>query len=78
MPLEQLRARARALAADIAGSGPLSIESIRRTMRGDLPGLIKQATDRERQEQERLQQTSDFKEGVAAMSERRPPNFTRS
>ncbi|MDD9972106.1 MAG: enoyl-CoA hydratase/isomerase family protein, partial [Myxococcales bacterium] len=51
VPLDELRARARALAADIAGSAPLSIESIRRTMRGDLPELIKQATDRERQEQ---------------------------
>jgi 2-(1,2-epoxy-1,2-dihydrophenyl)acetyl-CoA isomerase len=62
-------------AADIAGSAPLAIASIRETMRGDLPDKIRHATDREKAEQDRLNRTSDFAEGVRAMAERRPPNF---
>lgn len=76
-PLERVREAARELAADIALSGPLAIESIRVTMRGDLAERIAKATAREREEQERLQRTKDFREGVAAMAARRKPNFER-
>ena len=76
-PLDRVRDSARELAADIAVSGPLALESIRVTMRGDLADRIVQATARERAEQERLQRTNDFKEGVAAMAARRKPNFER-
>jgi 2-(1,2-epoxy-1,2-dihydrophenyl)acetyl-CoA isomerase len=76
-PLDALRERARAFAVEIAGSGPLAIESIRTTMRGDLQERIRAATARERAEQERLQKTEDFREGVRAMAERRKPRFTR-
>ncbi len=72
----ELRERARSLCADIAGSAPLAVQSIRATQRGDLADQIAAATRRERWEQERLQTTNDWKEGVAAMAERRPPNFT--
>jgi 2-(1,2-epoxy-1,2-dihydrophenyl)acetyl-CoA isomerase len=74
-PLERLRAEARAFAAEIAASGPLAVDSIRATMRGGLADEIRAATKRERAEQERLQHTADFREGVAAMAERRPPAF---
>jgi enoyl-CoA hydratase/carnithine racemase len=37
---------------------------------------VREATDHELAEQTRLRQTEDFKEGVKAMSERRPPIFT--
>jgi len=76
-PLDVLRDEARAFAQEIATSGPLALESIRATMRGDLVERIRKATARERAEQERLQATSDFREGVRAMAERRPPRFTR-
>jgi 2-(1,2-epoxy-1,2-dihydrophenyl)acetyl-CoA isomerase len=76
-PLTALRDEAIAFAAEIASSGPLAVESIRQTQRGDLPERIRAATKRERAEQERLQQTHDFREGVRAMSERRPPKFER-
>jgi len=39
---------------------------------------VKAATDHEAIEQARLQTTADWKEGVAAMAERRTPNFTAS
>jgi len=73
--LEQLRASAHALAREIAISAPLAVASIRETLRGDLPGAIRRATDREKAEQERLQKTDDWREGTRAMAERRTPEF---
>ena len=73
--LSDVRTAAHARALEIARSAPLAIESIRTTMRGDLPGLIRTATDREKAEQDRLRQTEDFREGVAAMTDRRLPEF---
>ena len=73
--LSDVRTAARARALEIARSAPLAIDSIRTTMRGDLAGLIRTATDREKAEQERLLQTEDFREGVAAMTDRRLPEF---
>jgi enoyl-CoA hydratase/carnithine racemase len=75
VPLARLRDEARAFAAEIAASGPLAIDAIRETMRGDLAEQIRAATKHERAEQDRLQHTADFREGVAAMAERRPPVF---
>ena len=74
--LGDVRTAAHELAAEIAGSAPLAVASIRSTMRSGLPDRIRIATDREKAEQERLQQTDDWREGTAAMAERRPPNFT--
>ncbi|MDJ0769193.1 MAG: enoyl-CoA hydratase/isomerase family protein [Ilumatobacter sp.] len=75
---ERLRDAARQLAVEIATSAPLAVRSIRETMRGDLPELVAQATDREKAEQDRLRRTDDWREGVAAMAERRTPKFTGS
>jgi len=77
-PLEELRAAAGELAREIAGSAPLAVRSIRETLRGDLAQRIRVATDREKVEQERLQLTGDFREGVRAMGQRRTPEFTGS
>lgn len=76
VPLDDLRASARELAAEIAASAPLAVESIRSTLRGDLADRVAAATERELAEQERLRATDDFKEGTRAMAERRAPNFT--
>jgi enoyl-CoA hydratase/carnithine racemase/ketosteroid isomerase-like protein len=73
---EQLRAQARALAAEIASSAPLAVASIRETLRGDLVERIRLATEREAAEQARLMQTEDFREGVRATAERRAPRFS--
>jgi len=75
VPADRVRAEAHALAAEIAGSAPLATASIRATMRGDLADQIRAATDREAAEQGRLIGTADFREGVRAMAERRPPRF---
>jgi len=78
VPLGNLREEARAYAAEIAQSAPLAVVSIRATLRGDLAERIRTATRHEAAEQGRLRETSDWKEGVRAMSERRTPDFTGS
>jgi enoyl-CoA hydratase/carnithine racemase len=72
----QARAQAHALAAQIAASAPLAVRSIRATMRGELASQARAAMARERAEQERLMQTADWREGLAAVSERRPASFS--
>ncbi len=70
------REEAHALAAEIAAAAPLAVRSIRATMRGPLAEQARAAMERERAEQERLMTTSDWREGLAAVSARRPANFT--
>ncbi|HWL45121.1 MAG TPA: enoyl-CoA hydratase/isomerase family protein [Ilumatobacter sp.] len=76
VPIDELRDAARRHASAIARSGPLAVRSIRRTMRGALIDRLKRAVEHERLEQDRLQLSADFAEGVAAMAERREPRFT--
>ncbi len=76
VPAEKLRAAAHAFASEIAASAPLALLAIRETMRGTLADAVRAATARENAEQQRLRETDDFREGVAATAERRPPNFT--
>jgi 2-(1,2-epoxy-1,2-dihydrophenyl)acetyl-CoA isomerase len=72
---DDVRSAAQAMAGEIAASAPLAVRAIRRTMRGDLADRIRAATEHERAEQARLAQTEDFREGVRATAERRPPRF---
>lgn len=74
-PFDELREQAHRLASEIAASAPLAVQSIRKTLRGDLADRVASATDHERIEQEWLSATSDFGEGTRAMAERRIPNF---
>jgi 2-(1,2-epoxy-1,2-dihydrophenyl)acetyl-CoA isomerase len=76
VPADQLRAEAHAVASEIAASAPLAVRSIRETMRRPIIEAAKLAVQRERAEQDRLQKTADFKEGIAATAERRTPRFT--
>ena len=75
---DRLREEAVALADEIAASSPLAVRAIRQTMRGDLPDRIRDATTHEAAEQAKLFATSDFREGVRAAAERRPPRFIGS
>ena len=76
VPQSEVRAAAQALAAEVASSGPLAVQSIRATLRGGLAEAVVKATEHELAEQSRLRKTQDFGEGIKAMSERRPPVFT--
>ena len=71
----QAREQAHALAVQIAASAPLAIRSIRATMRWQLADQARAAMARERAEQEQLMQTADSKEGLAAVTQRRPASF---
>jgi len=78
VPIDQVRATAAALAAEIAISAPLAVESTRATLRRGLADQITAANQHELAEQLVQFQSADFHEGVAAMAERRPPNFKRA
>ncbi|HEU4361559.1 MAG TPA: enoyl-CoA hydratase/isomerase family protein [Mycobacterium sp.] len=60
----------------IAASAPQALTSIRATMRAGLAETVAAATAHELAEQTRLQATADFREGIAASAQRRPPLFT--
>jgi 2-(1,2-epoxy-1,2-dihydrophenyl)acetyl-CoA isomerase len=72
---DRLREEATAFAEEIAISSPLAVRAIRQTMRGDLAERIRAASEREEAEQAKLFATEDFRQGVAAAAERRPPRF---
>jgi len=76
VPQDEVRAAAQKLAAEMAENAPLALVSTRATMRAGLADRVKAATEHELEEQTRLRQTEDFKEGVKAMAERRVPNFS--
>lgn len=72
---EELALRAEELAAEIAQSAPLAVMATRETLRRGLADEVARATEREFNEWDWLRNTEDFKEGIAAMDERRPPSF---
>ncbi len=69
------RAGARALAVELAGSAPLAVRSIRRTLRAEVVDGFADMVEHERAEQVRLMETADFREGIAASMARRTPEF---
>ncbi len=71
----KLREAATALAAEIAENAPLAVVSTRSTIRRGLAEAVKAQTDIEFVEQSWLMKTADHREGVKAVSERRPGNF---
>lgn len=72
---EDLRNSALAFAKEIAEGAPLALLSTRATMRQGLADAVKAQTDHEFKEQSRLFKTEDHREGVKAVSERRPGKF---
>lgn len=62
-------------AKEIATSGPLAVQGVRRTLRQGFLDGFKLATYAEHFEQGLVRPTDDFKEGVRAMNERRTPLF---
>jgi enoyl-CoA hydratase/carnithine racemase len=76
VPEAEVRTRATALAQEIAVGAPLAMISTRSEIRRGLAEKITEANQRERGFQEVQFATADFKEGVAAMAERRAPVFT--
>ncbi|KQP36234.1 enoyl-CoA hydratase/isomerase family protein [Pseudorhodoferax sp. Leaf274] len=71
----EVRASALALAAEIAVSAPLAVTSTRATLRRGLADEVERVNRHEREMQQAHYATADFREGVRAMAERRPPRF---
>jgi enoyl-CoA hydratase/carnithine racemase len=72
----ELRAVAIALAREIADSAPLAVMATRATLRRGLAEAVAAQTAHEASEQERLFLTADYAEGLRAVAERRPGNFS--
>ncbi len=73
---EDLREKAMELAHEIAENAPLTLLSIRASQRQGLVERIKEQTDEEFTLQTAQRKTGDFKEGIRAVTERRPGIFT--
>ena len=73
---DKVRETAQEMAAELAQIGPLALQATRETVRNELIPAFRAATEREAFQQQWLRETSDFKEGVLASAERRPPKFT--
>lgn len=67
---------ATAFAREIAISAPHAVQSVRETMRMGLADAVTEANKRECALQQVQFDMDDFREGTAAMAERRAPNFT--
>ena len=78
VPAESLRETALGLAREIAENAPLAVQATRATLRDGLAEAVKAQTDKELSIQNALRRTVDFAEGIRAVAERRPGNFTGS
>ena len=75
VPLPELRAAALKLAAEIAEAAPLAVVSTRATLRQGLFDAFRDQVRHESDEQTKLLATADAREGVLAVTERRPGRF---
>jgi enoyl-CoA hydratase/carnithine racemase len=75
VPEAEVLAKARALAAEVASAAPLAVRWTKRTLYEGLAWDPKSAARREAAVQSRSFETEDFREGVAALLERREPRF---
>ena len=66
------------LAAGIAGSAPVAVRAVKRTLRGTYDRSIDDALEREAAEQAMTFRTSDALEGIQAIREKRTPEFKGS
>ena len=71
-----LMSKAEELAKEINAAGPLGVQAIRETIKGDSVEKIEEIVKLELSEQNRLRDTADFQEGIKASLERRDPEFT--
>jgi enoyl-CoA hydratase/carnithine racemase len=75
VPQDQVRAEAEKLAREIALSAPRAVRSTRATLRQGLVEQLRVAVAHESMEQNAQFKTADFREGIAAMAQRREPRF---
>jgi enoyl-CoA hydratase/carnithine racemase len=66
------------LAREIATAGPIAVRSLKETLRGTAARTIDEAVEREASAQAMTFGTEDAREGIVAISEKRPPRFRGS
>lgn len=71
-----IRQESLALAQEIAANAPLAIGSIRASVRDGLAEAVELALEHEIEQQSRLRLSADAAEGIRAVAEKRPGNFT--
>ncbi len=76
VPLEQVREAAISFASEIAENAPMSLISARNSLRRELMMAVTHATEHESSEQGILRLSNDYQEGIKAVAERRPGNWT--
>jgi 2-(1,2-epoxy-1,2-dihydrophenyl)acetyl-CoA isomerase len=75
VPQADVRSTAIALATEVASGAPLAVQATRATLRKDLYDRVRAQLVHERKTQDWLSATADAEEGIAALLERREPNF---
>jgi enoyl-CoA hydratase/carnithine racemase len=76
VPPDEVMAAATQLARDIASAAPLAVRATKATLRGHLAWEVREAARREAFAQAATVTTEDFKEGMAALFDKREPNFS--
>lgn len=71
-----VEASTQAFAEELCQKAPLALAAIKRAVRSAVEHSLSEALEHEKTGQARLLVSSDFREGVRAWSERRPPKFT--
>jgi enoyl-CoA hydratase/carnithine racemase len=75
VPADQLMDSAREMAGEIASNAPLAVRAIKRMMRAAETETFEQNVHHVFLQLLPLFRTKDFKEGVSAFIEKRPPRF---
>jgi enoyl-CoA hydratase/carnithine racemase len=76
VPLDDLDARARALATVVASRSPAGLRQIKKLVYEGLELPLSEGLKREREGLLQVLSSRDYAEGLAAFAERRPPKFT--
>ncbi len=78
LPGDQVLARARELASEIAGAAPIAVRWTKKSIYREISWDPKRAAELEAHAQSRTLETEDSKEGIRALLEKRPPEFRGS
>ena len=76
VPLDDLDAKATALAKVLASRSPLGLRQIKKLVYENFGQPLEVGLKRERESLVQVLSSADYAEGLAAFAERRPPRFT--